>query len=215
MSAEISADGSRPTAGPDDDLVARLTRVVATFRDMDPDGYIAAVATDDGGVTGVTYGHLSALVQSLADANSRLAGFAAVRADNEPGINWPLITDLATKPHKHLNITPGCEFTCLTHEDDHWIGEVEQEARTVQHLLDRAGIPEGKGYDAHIDARTYLLLAEVSTLRERLARITDWHSRETGPHGMVGDYCNECGSAWPCDTRRLAEGTYNDKDENR
>lgn len=67
----------------------------------------------------------------------------------EDEVNWTLISTLATKPHKHLNISDGCQFTCLTHGDDHWIGEVEQEARTVQHLCDMAGVPEGEGYHAH------------------------------------------------------------------
>jgi hypothetical protein len=29
---------------------------------------------------------------------------------------------------------------------------------------------------------------------------------------MVGDLCTECGTKWPCDTRRLADGTYVDPD---
>lgn len=48
---------------------------------------------------------------------------------------------------------------------------------------------------------------------ERLARIADWHSRERGPAGMFGDYCTECGSRWPCDTREMADGTYQDLDD--
>lgn len=128
-------------------------------------------------------------------------------------INWTLIQDLAGKPHKHLNISPDCEFTCTTHGDDHWIGEVQQEARNVQHLLDLAGIPEGKGDSAQVDARAYLLLAECISLRGRLDRITGWHSRETGPAGMVGDYCNECGGTWPCETSRMADGSHEDLTE--
>lgn len=58
------------------------------------------------------------------------------------------------------------------------------------------------------DART--LLQQLLNGRERLDRIISWHSRETGPGGMVGDFCNECGHVWPCDTRRMAEGTYED-----
>lgn len=45
---------------------------------------------------------------------------------------------------------------------------------------------------------------------ERLDRIRAWHARETGPAGMVGDYCTECDRRWPCDTARMAEGTYED-----
>lgn len=125
-------------------------------------------------------------------------------------INWDLINDLAKRPHKHLNISADCQFTCTTHGDDHWIGEVTQEARTVQHLCDLAGIPEGRGYDAHIDARVYLILTELLALRERLDRISTWHAREASDGGLVGDYCTECGEHWPCDTRRMADGTYQD-----
>lgn len=53
-------------------------------------------------------------------------------------------------------------------------------------------------------------LAEDS---QRLARIETWHSRETGPAGTVGDYCNECGQPWPCDTWRMASGTYVDEED--
>ena len=48
---------------------------------------------------------------------------------------------------------------------------------------------------------------------ERIDRIISWHSRETADGGMVGDYCVECGQRWPCDTRRMAEGVYEDDDE--
>ena len=47
---------------------------------------------------------------------------------------------------------------------------------------------------------------------QRLDRITAWHARESGPCGTFGDYCTECGSLWPCDTRRMAEGTYTDEE---
>jgi hypothetical protein len=126
-------------------------------------------------------------------------------------VNWPLIRELATRPHKHLNIKSDCQFTCVTHGNDHWISEVEQEARTCHHLLDLAGVPEGKGYSAHVDARTWLLFDEVTMLRNRLDRIAGWHSRESGPAGTVGDYCNECGNHWPCETSRMAGDTYDDK----
>lgn len=128
-------------------------------------------------------------------------------------INWTLIQQLATKPHKHFNIAEDCEFTCLTHKDDHWTGKVVQEARTVQHLCDMAGVPEGEGYNAHIDARVYLLLVEVQELRERLSRIAKWYSLETGPHGAVGLYCIECGERHPCDSHKMAIGVYNEEEE--
>lgn len=57
------------------------------------------------------------------------------------------------------------------------------------------------------------LLSEAYESGDRLQRIATWHSRETGPSGMVGDYCTECGNHWPCDTNRMANGTYVDEDE--
>jgi hypothetical protein len=129
-------------------------------------------------------------------------------------INWELIQRLAVKPHKHLNIVEGEQYGLMVNgvfDNAHnGVGEVMQEARTVQHLCDLAGIPEGSGYSANIDARVYLLVMERMELAERLGRISNWHSRETAPGGMVGDYCNECGHRWPCDTRRMTDGTYVD-----
>ncbi len=57
------------------------------------------------------------------------------------------------------------------------------------------------------------LLSSAFDAGDRLQRIAAWHSRETGAGGMVGDYCTECGNRWPCDTRRLADGTYQDADQ--
>lgn len=122
------------------------------------------------------------------------------------GINWTLINDLHTKQHPLLNIREdGHRHDCCP-----WDGEVAVEARTAHHLLDIAGVPRGKGYSSDVDARTFLLLAEVIGLRERLDRIATWHSRETGPAGTFGDYCTECTERWPCDTRRMADGTHED-----
>jgi hypothetical protein len=133
-------------------------------------------------------------------------------------INWTLIQQLAEKPHKHLNITAevtyGMQMADGTfHSGNGGVGEVMQEARTVQHLCDMACIPEGRVYDAHIDARVFQLLLARNRLAERLDRIVSWHSRETADGGMVGDFCVTCGEIWPCDTRRMAEGTYDDQTE--
>lgn len=129
-------------------------------------------------------------------------------------INWPLLNELATKPHKHLNIVEEADYGLMVDGQfdtgNNGVGEVMQEARTVQHLCDLVGISEGHGDDAHIDARVYRLLREVLDLRERLDRLASWHSRETGLHGMVGDFCVNCGNRWPCETRRMADGTYDD-----
>jgi hypothetical protein len=56
------------------------------------------------------------------------------------------------------------------------------------------------------------LALTLSASGGRLDRIGDWHARETGPAGTVGDYCRECGHRWPCDTRRMADGTYVDEE---
>ena len=129
-------------------------------------------------------------------------------------INWTLIQHLTSKPHKHLNIVAGAEYFVEIDGVRHasYDGEVMQEARAVQHLCDMAGIPEGHGDDAHIDARVYRLLTQTLHLRHQLERIATWHSRVSGPHGMVGDLCVECGLTWPCDTRRMADGTYKDEE---
>lgn len=130
--------------------------------------------------------------------------------ENGLWVNFDLIHSLSSKPHPLLNIrTDGHQHDCCP-----WDGEVFQEARNVHHLLDLAGVPHGTGYFQDLDARAYLLLVEVLALRERLDRISRWHARETGPAGTVGDYCTECGDGvwWPCDTRRLVDGTYVDED---
>lgn len=135
--------------------------------------------------------------------------------DPTPIINWGLLTRLAGKTHKHLNINAECsQYTCQ-HGHDHSPGteEVLQEARTVQHLCDIAGVPEGDGYSAHVDARVFQLMTMYNQVAERLARIGDWHSREAWEGGLVGDHCRECGQMWPCDNRKMAEGTYVDPDE--
>lgn len=121
-----------------------------------------------------------------------------------PPVNFTLLTELATKLHPLLNIGD---------EPSPWWGEVYQEARNSHHLLDIAGIPRGKGYSSDLDARTWLAIHELGRLRERLGRIADWHSQEKGPAGTVGSYCVECGNLWPCDTRRMADGTYEDKED--
>ncbi|HEU0252831.1 MAG TPA: hypothetical protein VFR12_07330 [Pyrinomonadaceae bacterium] len=57
------------------------------------------------------------------------------------------------------------------------------------------------------------LLSTAFDAGDRLQRISAWHSRETADGGLVGDYCNECDRRWPCDTRRIADGTYTDDDQ--
>lgn len=129
-------------------------------------------------------------------------------------VNWDLIQRLAATPHKHLNIVEGERYGLMVDgvfdTACNGVGEVMQEARAVQHLCDLAGVPEGYVDSAHIDARVFLLMLDVFALRERLGRISSWHSRETGPAGMVGDFCNDCGQRWPCETRQMADGSHED-----
>jgi hypothetical protein len=58
------------------------------------------------------------------------------------------------------------------------------------------------------DARA--VLRDLLATQDRLGRIASWHALETGPGGMVGLYCIECGNAHPCETRRMADGTHED-----
>lgn len=127
-------------------------------------------------------------------------------------INFDLLAELYAKPHPLLNIADDFEKQ-IRETPLSWIGEVFQEARNVHHLLDLAGIAAGMGYASNVDARTYLAVTELGMLRDRLSRISTWHTRESGPAGMVGDFCNECGNRWPCDTSRMADGTYTDEEQ--
>lgn len=124
-------------------------------------------------------------------------------------INYTLLTKLASRPHPLLNIAEDFEKQ-LRETPPEWLGEVFTEARTAHHLLDIVGIPHGAGYAQDLDARTWLAITEIIKLRERLDRIAGWHSRETAEGGMVGDYCIECALRWPCETRRMADGSHED-----
>ena len=119
-------------------------------------------------------------------------------------MNWELLKELHDRPHSLLNndvqIPEGLPLG--------WV-EMFYEVRAAHHLLDFAGVPRGYGMDTRaIDSRTLLAARAMNTLRERLARISSWHARETGPAGTVGDYCTECGHRWPCDTQKMADGVY-------
>ncbi len=127
-------------------------------------------------------------------------------------VNFQLLAELSTKPHPLLHIAEDFEAQ-ICGIPIAWTGEVFQEARNSHHLLDMAGIPHGKGYERDLDARTWRAITLISDLQERLERIADWHSRMSAPGGMFDDYCNECREPWPCDTRRMAEGTYVDDPE--
>jgi hypothetical protein len=128
------------------------------------------------------------------------------------GINYTLLAELATKPHPLLNIADDFEKQ-IREIPLAWTGEVFQKARSAHHLLDIVGIPHGEGYAQDLDARTWQAINLIITLRGQLGRIAAWHARETADGGMVGDYCVECGEHWPCETRRMADGSHEDLDQ--
>jgi hypothetical protein len=127
----------------------------------------------------------------------------------QPGseINWPITQELSVKPHPLIRVA-GLP-------DELW-AVTEQLAcvRAAHHLLDLAGVPARYSLDTGtIDCRVLIAVRGMSTLRERLDRISGWHARETGPAGTVGDYCTECGHMWPCATRRMADGETGEDDD--
>jgi hypothetical protein len=130
----------------------------------------------------------------------------------DPPVNYELLQQLALKPHPLLHVEADVERQ-IQEVPAAWVGEVFVTARTAHHLLDIAGIPQGDEnhvYAKDLDARTWLLVTRLLRQSDRLDRIASWHSRETGPGGMVGDYCIECGLVWPCETRRMADGSHED-----
>jgi hypothetical protein len=126
-----------------------------------------------------------------------------------PGTNFDLIEQLTDKPHPLLNIADDLEAQ-IRETPIAWTGEVFTYARNAHHLLDIVGIPHGKGHASDLDSRTWQAINLIVGLRQRLDRIAAWHSRETADGGMVGDLCNECGEKWPCETRRMADGSHED-----
>jgi hypothetical protein len=124
-------------------------------------------------------------------------------------VSWGLLRELAQRPHPLLKPGGASGDTSDLHYS---VVEVLHEALTVHHLLDMAGVPQGYSVDTtSIDCRTLIAIIGIGNLRERLDRISGWHARETGPGGTVGDFCTECGHRWPCDSRRMADGTYVDE----
>jgi hypothetical protein len=120
-------------------------------------------------------------------------------------INWPLIERLKDKPHPNVNGPPDGPPDLPTH-----IGEALMKQRIAHHLLDLADIPLGEGYAQDIDGRVYLAIYKILEQGERLARLASWHSRITGPAGTFDDYCARCSERWPCEDRRMADGTHDD-----
>ena len=125
-------------------------------------------------------------------------------------MNWELINELAARPHPLVNN----EWQPPEAEDPGWLIEMFHEMRAVHHLLDLIGVPPGYSDDTRdIDSRVLVAVRGYLALSERLARISGWHERETGPAGTVGDFCTDCGHRWPCDSRRMADGVYVDEDD--
>jgi hypothetical protein len=127
-------------------------------------------------------------------------------------INYELLKRLAEKPHPLLNIADDLEAQ-IRQTPIAWTGEVFTQARTAHHLLDLAGIPQRQGgrvYASDLDSRTWLAVTALGKARGQLDRIATWHSREEFEGGLVGDHCIECGTRWPCDTRRMADGSHED-----
>lgn len=125
-------------------------------------------------------------------------------------MNWDLLQQLYEKPHPLVNNS----WQPPDVPDPGPMIELFDEVKAAHHLLDLAGVPHGYSMDTRsIDCRTLIAIMAMGNLRERLDRISSWHSREAGPAGTVGDYCSECGLTWPCETRRMADGTYTDEEE--
>lgn len=113
-------------------------------------------------------------------------------------INYVLLKKFRTKSHPSVPYPYAENTTEIYNEID--------SARTAHHLLDLIDIPVRPGLA--LDARVYLAVVELLRLQDRLDRIRTWHSRESKAAGMVGDHCIECGTWWPCDTSRMADGTH-------
>ncbi len=127
-------------------------------------------------------------------------------------INYDLLARLAAKPHPLLNIAEDFEKQ-IREIPISWTAEVFEQARTAHHLLDMVGIPQcldGRYYASDLDSRTWQAIMLIIKMRGQLDRITAWHVRETAEGGMVGDYCIGCGEIWPCDTRKMSDGSHED-----
>ena len=57
------------------------------------------------------------------------------------------------------------------------------------------------------------LFRAAEDAQRRLRLIAALHERQSEWAGMQGDFCAECGDRWPCNTRKLADGTYVDPAE--
>lgn len=154
------------------------------------------------------------MTTSPRDTRAHVVMFAA-----EP-INWNLLGIFAKRPHPTINTEYVRRAVQVgkTHGVP-YLGEIAQENQVSHHLLDMLGVPcpqpsvGGSGHPSDLDARVWRAVAGALDLQERLGRIAGWHSRIEHPHGVVEDVCCECGHGWPCDTRKLADGTWTEDDE--
>lgn len=115
--------------------------------------------------------------------------------------------DVAQWPRIHLHYNPAAR-TC-DHGGELPLGwmELGMEAENAQQLLDFAGIPDGHPQGrGDVDWRVAEAVLRLSEGKSRLSAIAAAHARETGPAGMVGDYCIECDRRWPCPTYQFAHG---------
>lgn len=71
-----------------DDRLARLAHVADIFRNVPPDAYLAAYATEDGGVNGVTYGDICTLTERLTFIMRVLRTFAMAPNDSNDMLLW-------------------------------------------------------------------------------------------------------------------------------
>jgi hypothetical protein len=137
-------------------------------------------------------------------------------------VNWELLKELAEKPHplydpfRLIALLMDGHPRPVTIEGITASNIVEALSDVLEshHLLDLIGVPHGLSWDTReLDARVLVAVLGHMELGKRLDRIASWHARETGPAGMVGDFCICCGDRWPCGTRRMADGTYADDDD--
>jgi len=70
------------------DSLQRLAMVVERFRDLDPDAFLAAYATDDGGIEGVTYGDIATLGAQLTYIMRVLRAFVMYPNDCMDMLMW-------------------------------------------------------------------------------------------------------------------------------
>lgn len=136
--------------------------------------------------------------------------YALLGSWNDPTEERPATQGNLVDPAK---MPPAAQQDCAVHL---YVGELHQEAYNAHLILDMLGVPglaSEIGGGADLDSRVSVLAQQYAILTDRLDRIAGWHELETGEHGTVGLYCDECGKTWPCDTRKMADGSWTEADE--